>query len=129
MTIVKHGLNYSSYSWSLRRYALISRGKTVLAEFTDQAGNFPTVTRLLLGKIDDSKPGRVSYVYDQYMFHYAVYDNIIYLCMTDADPSGADRVRLPYAFLDDIKVEFVRIYGDRSQVEIFQLFTYCILLL
>jgi hypothetical protein len=40
----------------------------------DQAGNFPTVTRMLLGKIDDSKPGRVSYVYDQYMFHYLVRD-------------------------------------------------------
>jgi hypothetical protein len=29
---------------------------------------------MLLGKIDDSKPGRVSYVYDQYMFHYLVRD-------------------------------------------------------
>jgi hypothetical protein len=54
------------------RYALVSRSKTVLAEFTDQAGNFPTVTRMLLGKVDDSKNGRVSYVYDQYMFHYLV---------------------------------------------------------
>jgi len=38
----------------------------------DQAGNFPTVTRMLLSKIDISQPGRVSYVYDQYMFHYLV---------------------------------------------------------
>jgi hypothetical protein len=38
----------------------------------DQAGNFPTVTRMLLSKIDITQPGRVSYVYDQYMFHYLV---------------------------------------------------------
>jgi len=92
---------------------------------------------MLLGKIDDSKPGRVSYVYDQYMFHYIVFNGIIYLCMTvdhfessiltnelsllvllvqDLDPTGNDRVRLPYAFLDDVKTEFVNSYGDRAQV-------------
>ncbi|RHY26589.1 hypothetical protein DYB32_007474, partial [Aphanomyces invadans] len=46
-------------------YALVSRGKTVLAEYTASSGNFPTVTRVLLAKIptEDSK---MSYVYDQY---------------------------------------------------------------
>ena len=66
-------------------YALVARDRTVLAEFTDQSGNFPTVTRLLLGKINMLEEGRVSYLYDQYMFHYNVVDGIIYLCMTSAD--------------------------------------------
>ena len=45
-------------------YALVSRGKEVLAEFTAASGNFPTVTRLLLGKIG-TQDGKMSYVYDQ----------------------------------------------------------------
>ena len=32
-------------------YALIARGKTVLAEFTEVTGNFPQITRVLLGKV------------------------------------------------------------------------------
>lgn len=45
-------------------YSLVARGKTVLAEFTFTTGNFPTITRVLLGKIppEDTK---MSYVYDQ----------------------------------------------------------------
>lgn len=48
----------------LQLYSLVARGKTVLAEFTFTTGNFPTITRVLLGKIapEDSK---MSYVYDQ----------------------------------------------------------------
>uniref|UniRef100_A0A7S2BKP8 V-SNARE coiled-coil homology domain-containing protein n=1 Tax=Florenciella parvula TaxID=236787 RepID=A0A7S2BKP8_9STRA len=98
-------------------YALVARDRTVLAEFTDQSGNFPTVTRLLLGKINMLEEGRVSYLYDQYMFHYNVVDGIIYLCMTSAD-EGSDQVRLPYAFLDDIKTQFLGTYGDRAKTAI-----------
>ena len=42
-------------------YALIARGKAVLAEFTATAGNFPTVTRVLLNKIPPEAT-RMSYV-------------------------------------------------------------------
>lgn len=45
-------------------YALVSREKTVLAEYTASSGNFPTVTRVLLAKIP-SHDGRMSYVYDK----------------------------------------------------------------
>lgn len=50
--------------WVRQLYSLVARGKTVLAEFTFTTGNFPTITRVLLGKIppEDSK---MSYVYDQ----------------------------------------------------------------
>lgn len=47
-------------------YALISREKTVLAEYTATSGNFPTVTRVLLAKIPQ-EDGRMSYVYDKYV--------------------------------------------------------------
>lgn len=94
-------------------YALVSRDKTVLAEYTDQAGNFPTVTRVILGKINSTQAGRVSYVYDSYMFHYLVHNGLTFLCMTDKE--SGDRVRIPYAFLEDVKTEFSNMYGDRAQ--------------
>ena len=66
-------------------YSLVARGKTVLSEFTFTSGNFPTITRLLLAKIDCGRDGKVSYVYDQYVFHYLCDDGILYLCMCDDD--------------------------------------------
>lgn len=77
----------------------MARGREVLAEFTDQTGNFPTVTRVLLNKIGSDTDGKMSYVYDQFCFHYIVEDGITYLCMTD-DPA---RRRVPFAFLEDTK--------------------------
>lgn len=47
-------------------YALISRGKTVLAEYTSTSGNFPTVTRVLLSKIP-TENSKMSYVYDKWV--------------------------------------------------------------
>ena len=35
-------------------YALVARRTTVLAEQTARSGNFPTITRVLLGKITDA---------------------------------------------------------------------------
>jgi hypothetical protein len=49
-------------------YALISRGKTVLAEYTSTSGNFPTVTRVLLSKIP-TENSKMSYVYDKFVTH------------------------------------------------------------
>ncbi len=45
-------------------YALVARKTTVLAEFTARTGNFPTVTRTLLGKITEGDI-KQSYVYDK----------------------------------------------------------------
>lgn len=51
-------------STDMQLYSLVARGKTVLAEFTFATGNFPTITRVLLGKIPP-EDGKMSYVYDQ----------------------------------------------------------------
>jgi vesicle-associated membrane protein 7 len=89
-------------------YALVSVGKTVLAEYTatSATGNFPTVTRVLLSKIP-SQDGRMSYAYDEFLFHYVVENSICYLCMSD-EPN---KHRIPYACLQDIKQRFVAQYG------------------
>jgi len=78
-------------------YALISRDTNVLAEYTCTGGNFPTVTRVLLGKIS-IQDDRMSYSYDKHVFHYIVSDGIIFLCMADPDMSR----RAVFAFLEDI---------------------------
>mmetsp|Transcript_5237 Transcript_5237/g.7380 ORF Transcript_5237/g.7380 Transcript_5237/m.7380 type:complete len:228 (+) Transcript_5237:112-795(+) len=98
-------------------YSLIARGKTVLAEYTFRGGNFPTITRLLLGKLAaGGTPGKMSYIYDQYIFHYICDDHILYLCMCD-DPESGKR-RIPFSFLEDIRQRFLATYGDAGQTAI-----------
>ena len=87
-------------------YAVIARQKAVLAEFTMTSGNFPTVTRVLLSKIQD-KDSKMSYVYDRHVFHYVVSSGITYLCMADQ----SSRRRVAFAFLEDIKRRFGAQYG------------------
>ena len=72
-------------------YALIARGKTVLAEHALASGNFPTITRALLAKIPDAD-GCMSYVYDEYVFHYVVENHVTYICMCDDSQSGKRRL-------------------------------------
>uniref|UniRef100_A0A7S2WFM1 V-SNARE coiled-coil homology domain-containing protein n=1 Tax=Rhizochromulina marina TaxID=1034831 RepID=A0A7S2WFM1_9STRA len=88
-------------------YALCARAKTVLAEFTATSGNFPTVTRVLLSKIPP-QDGKMSYVYDRYVFHYIVEGGITYLCMT----TDTGKRRIPFAFLEDVKRRFQAQFGD-----------------
>lgn len=65
------------------------------------------------GKIgpEDTK---MSYVYDQWVFHYIVENRIVYLCMCE----DANKRRIPFAFLDDIKNKFVNAYSDRAMTAI-----------
>mmetsp|Transcript_63889 Transcript_63889/g.76795 ORF Transcript_63889/g.76795 Transcript_63889/m.76795 type:complete len:221 (+) Transcript_63889:153-815(+) len=87
-------------------YSLVSREKTVLAEYTSTSGNFPTVTRVLLAKIP-SQDGRMSYVYDDHIFHYVVECGICFLCMSDE----MNKHRVPFALLNDMKELFFSKYG------------------
>mmetsp|Transcript_26809 Transcript_26809/g.36858 ORF Transcript_26809/g.36858 Transcript_26809/m.36858 type:complete len:112 (+) Transcript_26809:104-439(+) len=82
-------------------YALCARGKSVLVEYTSTSGNFPVVTRVLLSKIPP-QDGKMSYVYDRYVFHYVVECGITYLCMTNEKQTR----RVPFAFLEDIRRRF-----------------------
>jgi len=95
-------------------YALVSRQKTVLAEYTatSATGNFPTVTRMLLSKIP-TLDGKMTYVYDDYVFHYVVESGICYLCMSDEK----NKHRGPYAFLQDIKERFLAKYGVEAALK------------
>jgi len=93
-------------------YSLVARQDAVLAEYTlpGLTGNFSTVTRVILGKIPP-EDGKLSYVYDKYLFHYVVSDGITYLCMAD---ERMGRV-IPFEFLGDVRERFVSSYGDRAK--------------
>mmetsp|Transcript_18765 Transcript_18765/g.74893 ORF Transcript_18765/g.74893 Transcript_18765/m.74893 type:complete len:267 (-) Transcript_18765:80-880(-) len=88
-------------------YAVVARGTVVLAEYTQSSGNFPTVTRVLLAKIP-SNDARMSYVYDEHVFHYLVDDGVTYLCMADE----TTRRRVAFAFLEDAKLRFAAGYAS-----------------
>lgn len=89
-------------------YALVARGKTVLAENTVKGagGNFLTITRVLLSKIKAHNT-KMSLVCDKHVFHYIVEDGVTYMCMADE----AQKRRIPFAFLGEIKDRFTAAYA------------------
>ena len=64
------------------------------------------MTRVLLSKIP-AVDGRMSYEYDEYLFHYVVEGGICFLCMSDEK----NKHRVPFALLNDMKELFVQKYG------------------
>lgn len=99
-------------------YALVARQQTVLCEFTEAGGNFPTITRVVLRKIsrNETSPtaNRCTFAYDNHRFHFLLHDELIYLCMTDADI----KTNIIFSMLEDMKKEFLKQYGDRGQTAI-----------
>lgn len=91
-------------------YALISRKKNVLAEYTASTGNFPTVTRVLLSKIPE-QDSKMSYVYDKHVFHFIVDNGVTFLCMSDEQMKR----RIAFAFLEDIKTLWREKYSQIEQ--------------
>jgi len=93
-------------------FVCVSRGTTVLAEFANpsHAGNYETVTRLLLRRIDGGAARLAQLRYDAHVFHYAVAAGVTYLAMTDAAAGS----RLPFAFLRDVEDAFRAAFGDEA---------------
>ena len=96
-------------------YSLVSRKEVVLAEYTSASGNFPQIVRNFLPKLS-VQDGRMSYTYDNFVFHYCCEDSIIYLAM--CNEVAKDQRRVPFAFLDDVKSKFISMYGDKAQTAI-----------
>jgi hypothetical protein len=94
-------------------YALVGRGKTVLAEYTCAQGNFPTVTRILLAKIPPQDT-KMSYVYDSHTFHYVIDNGITFLCLSDGDMKR----RIIFEFLEEIKSRWRTQFSDSEQTAI-----------
>jgi len=82
----------------------------VLAEFTTTSGNFTTVTRSILAELPQVDT-RMSYIYDNFVFHYIVADGLVYLCMTEASFGRS----VPFLFLDDVIRRWAEAYSDRGK--------------
>ncbi|CAI7857185.1 unnamed protein product, partial [Closterium sp. NIES-54] len=88
-------------------YTIVSRGTTVLAEFSVAAGNANAVARRILEKLPVDGDARVSYTHDRHVFHILRADGLVFLCMADA-PFGR---RVPFAYLEDVHMRFMKTYG------------------
>jgi len=88
-------------------YSVIAKSaECVLCEYTESSGNFPTITRTLLKKVQED--AKFSYKYNEdFYFHYINENGVTYLCMTDVDYP----MRMGFAFLDDVKDRFLDTYG------------------
>ena len=95
-------------------YALIARSsEVVLCEYTEYAGNFQQISRILLRKI--KKGSKYSIEYDKqieyrltiirYKFHYMNENDLTYLCMTEGGQE-----ELAFAYLAEIKKKFIYNY-------------------
>jgi vesicle-associated membrane protein 7 len=96
-------------------YSLVSNGTTILADHaTAKTTNISQVSQMILDKIATSDEGqfraaKLTYVYDNYLFHYMINDDgLVFLCMAD-DSFGR---RIPFAFLEDIRSEFLRSFDQ-----------------
>ncbi|KAH7831244.1 vesicle-associated membrane protein 7H [Monocercomonoides exilis] len=88
-------------------YALIARGTVVLCDYATTTGNFPQISRTICQKIPQTN-SKMSYIYEQYTFHYMVQDRITYLCMTDKGFNN----RVAFGFLEETCQRFRAEYRD-----------------
>lgn len=95
-------------------YGLVSRGNSVLAEYTSTTGNFPQVTRMILKNIPSDKPKGI-YAADGHVFSYFIHESLTYMCMSEA---GDTRQSINFAFLKDIQEKFVSTYGQLGKTAI-----------
>lgn len=89
-------------------YALIARGTVVLAEYSAYHGNFMTVVRDILVKIQQKRATKATYTYDDWDFHSLLDDDIYYICMAN---KGHKRY-ITFEFLEDIKRKFRASFGE-----------------
>ncbi|XP_047336628.1 putative vesicle-associated membrane protein 726 [Impatiens glandulifera] len=87
-------------------YCFISRGKIILAEYSEFKGNFTSVAFQCLEKLPSGN-NRFNYNCDGHTFNYLVENGFTY-CVVAVDAAGR---QTPIAFLERIKDEFSKKYG------------------
>lgn len=90
-------------------YSVICRGTTVLVKYATCAGNFEEVTQQILSKIPPHND-KLTYSHGNYLFHYVLENNILFMCITDDD---FERSRA-FLFLNTIKRRFQTTYGSSA---------------
>ncbi|CAE6454933.1 unnamed protein product [Rhizoctonia solani] len=92
-------------------HALVARESTILAENRSGKRDFSTAVSTILSKIPPNN-SKLTYVWEQYLFHYVSEDGLTFLVMAD-DAAGR---RMPFAFIADLQRRFTTAYS-RDQIE------------
>ncbi|KAI0946449.1 hypothetical protein AcW1_009910 [Taiwanofungus camphoratus] len=82
-------------------HALVARGSTILAEHQSGQRDFSQATQTILSKIPPNN-SKLTYVWEQYLFHYVSEGGFTYLVMAD-DAAGR---RMPFTFLAELQQKF-----------------------
>ncbi|KAI0674286.1 VAMP/synaptobrevin-like protein [Trametes maxima] len=82
-------------------HALVAKGSTILAEHQAGQRDFSQATQTILSKIPPNN-SKLTYVWEQYLFHYISEGGFTYLVMAD-DAAGR---RMPFTFLAELKEKF-----------------------
>ena len=92
-------------------YSLISRGAVVLCEHTTDghSGNFASICLTLLKKVDSTQDTKLSYLYDQHVFHYSVSNGLTFLLMSD---SSYLRIHA-FEYLREVEQKFISQFSER----------------
>eukprot|EP00126_Sphaerothecum_destruens_P004661 Sdes_comp18306_c0_seq1m8016 len=80
-------------------YSLIAFENIILVEFCLAKGNFQELARQILDIIRKNTESKMSYLFDDYLFHYFQEDGFIFMCLAEENFGR----RLPFAFLQEIK--------------------------
>ncbi|KAL4399639.1 hypothetical protein ACI68E_004022 [Malassezia pachydermatis] len=90
--------------------ALVAQGSEVLAEAHEpEHDRFLTASEAILAKIDPAT-SRLSYAYEQWLFHYMVHDHLVYLAVADADMGR----RIPFAFLTELQKAYAEVPSSET---------------
>ncbi|KAH7825303.1 vesicle-associated membrane protein 7E [Monocercomonoides exilis] len=87
-------------------FSLVARGQYIIADASQQSGNFKQVAQRILAKMSQTD-SKMSYQHDEYTFHYEVSNQLVFMCLTD---HNFDR-RVAFSFLSDAKQLFISRYG------------------
>ncbi|KAF8815563.1 VAMP/synaptobrevin-like protein [Phlegmacium glaucopus] len=93
-------------------HALVAQGSTILAEHKAGKRDFSQATQTILSKIPPNN-SKLTYVWEQYLFHYISEGGFVYLVMAD---ESAGR-RMPFAFLTDLQLKFTSAPSSSSSDE------------
>ncbi|KAE9594810.1 hypothetical protein Lal_00013198 [Lupinus albus] len=87
-------------------YAFVSRGTTILSDYTEFTGNFNSIAFQCLQKLPPSN-NKFTYNCDDHTFNYLVHNGYTY-CVVADESIGR---QVPIAFLERVKDDFMSKYG------------------
>ncbi|KAL9234890.1 hypothetical protein vseg_009706 [Gypsophila vaccaria] len=87
-------------------YSFVSKGATILAEYTEFSGNFTTIASQCLQKLPATN-NKFTYNCDGHTFNFLVSDGFTY-CVVAVESVGR---QIPMAFLERVKDDFNKRYG------------------